>query len=197
MRVQETAVQTDRVWTVPNMLSFLRLLGIPVFLWLVLVPEADGWAAAQLVVASFTDWLEGYIARRTGAISRLGQLLDPIADRLYILATLVGLLLRDIVPLWLVVVLLSRDVVLAVVLAVLKRHGVTGIPVHFLGKAATFCLLIAFPLLLIGAGTGTPAELAKAVGWAFALWGTALYWWAGLLYLVQARAVLARHPVAG
>lgn len=197
MRVQETQVQTDRVWTVPNMLSFLRLLGIPVFLWLVLVPEADGWAAALLVVASFTDWLDGYIARRTGAISRLGQLLDPIADRLYILATLVGLLLRDIVPLWLVVVLLSRDVVLAVVLAVLKRHGVTGIPVHFLGKAATFCLLIAFPLLLIGAGTGAPAELAKAVGWAFTLWGTALYWWAGLLYLVQARAVLARHPVAG
>ena len=93
-----------------------------------------------------------------GSPSRLGQLLDPIADRLYILATLVGLLLRDIVPLWLVVVLLSRDVVLAVVLAVLKRHGVTGIPVHFLGKAATFCLLIAFPLLLIGAGTGAPAD---------------------------------------
>ena len=194
MDVQATEVQTDRILTIPNVLSFLRLLGVPLFLWLVLVPEADGWAFVLLVVSGATDWLDGAIARATGQISRLGQLLDPLADRLYIAATLVGLALRGIIPWWLVVVLLSRDLVLAVVLALLKRRGITGLPVHFLGKAATFCLLWGFPMLLLGAGaTGTTftlAEVARDVGWAFAIWGTALYWWAGILYLEQARRIL-------
>ena len=123
---------------------------MPLFLWLILVPQADGWAVALLMVAGFTDWLDGYLARKWNQITRVGQLLDPVADRLYILATLIGLLLRGIVPAWLVVLLISRDLILAVVLAVLKRRGVTGLPVHFLGKAATFCLLYAFPLLLLG-----------------------------------------------
>jgi cardiolipin synthase len=192
--VQETEVQTDRVLTIPNLLSFLRILGVPLFLWLILVPQADGWAVALLMVSGFTDWLDGTIARATGQISRLGQLLDPIADRLYIAATLVGLAIRAIIPWWLVALLLGRDLVLAVVLAVLKRRGITGLPVHFLGKAATFCLLIGFPLLLLGAaatGAGPSlADVSRAVGWAFAIWGTALYWWAGLLYLVQARQIL-------
>lgn len=192
MEVQETAVQTDRVLTWPNVLSALRLLGVPVFLWLILVPEADGWAVVLLAVSGFTDWLDGYLARRFNQISRLGQLLDPIADRLYILATLVGLLLRGIVPWWFVVILLSRDVIMAVVLAVLKRRGVTGLPVHFLGKAATFCLLYAFPLLLLGDGSWALADAAKVIGWAFAVWGTALYWWAAVLYIGQARRIMAQ-----
>lgn len=194
MEVQETAVQTDRILTIPNILSFMRLLGVPVFLWLILVPEADGWAAVLLVVSGATDWLDGKIARATGQISRLGQLLDPLADRLYIAATLVGLAIREIVPWWLVILLLSRDLVLAIVLAALKRRGITGLPVHFLGKAATFFLLLAFPLILIGAtaaGAGvTLVDAAREIGWAFAIWGTALYWWAGLLYLEQARRIL-------
>jgi cardiolipin synthase len=192
--VQETEVQTDRILTIPNILSFVRLLGVPLFLWLVLVPEADGWAFVVLAVGGFTDWADGAIARATGQISRLGQLLDPLADRLYIAATLVGLAIRAIIPWWLVVLLLARDLVLAIVLALLKRRGITGLPVHFLGKAATFCLLCGFPLLLLGAdatGAGfSPAELARVLGWAFAIWGTVLYWWAGLLYLEQARRIL-------
>jgi cardiolipin synthase len=192
--VQETEVQTDRILTIPNLLSFARLLGVPVFLWLILVPHADGWALVLLLVSGLTDYLDGKIARATGQISRLGTLLDPLADRLYIAATLVGLAIREIVPWWLVVLLLSRDLVLAVVLALLKRRGITGLPVHFLGKAATFNLLYAFPLLLLGdAATGTSltfADLARVLGWAFAIWGTALYWWAGLLYIEQARRIL-------
>lgn len=191
MEVQETQVTSDRVLTLPNVLSFARLLGVPLFLWLILVPEADGWAIALLVVSGITDWLDGYLARRWNQITRVGQLLDPIADRLYILATLFGLLLRDIIPLWLVVLLVSRDVVMAVVLAILKRQGITGLPVHFIGKAATFNLLYAFPLLLLGDGTGTLAETCRVFGWAFAIWGTALYWWAGALYIEQARRILA------
>ena len=191
MEVQQTQVQTDRVLTLPNVLSAVRLLGVPLFLWLILVPEADGWAILLLIVSGFTDWLDGYLARRWNQISRLGQLLDPIADRLYILATLVGLLLRGIVPWWFVVILLSRDVVMAVVLWFLKRRGVVGLPVHFLGKAATFNLLYAFPLLLLGDGSGWWAQPALVFGWAFAVWGTALYWWAGVLYMGQARRILA------
>ncbi|MBK6763785.1 MAG: CDP-alcohol phosphatidyltransferase family protein [Micrococcales bacterium] len=191
MEVQSTQVQTDRVLTVPNILSALRLLGVPLFLWLILVPEADGLAVAVLMLAGFTDWLDGFLARRWHQISRVGQLLDPVADRLYILATLVGLLLRGIVPWWFVVLLVSRDVIMSVVLAVLKRRGVTGLPVHFLGKAATFCLLYAFPLLLLGDGTGSLAQTANVFGWAFAVWGTALYWWAAVLYIGQARRIMA------
>jgi len=190
--VQETRVQTDRVLTFPNILSALRLLGVPLFLWLILVPEADGWAILLLAVSGFTDWLDGYLARRWNQISRVGQLLDPVADRLYIVATLVGLLIRGIVPWWFVAILVARDLVMGVVLAVLKRRGITGLPVHFLGKAATFCLLYAFPLLLLGDGSGALAQTVQVVGWAFAVWGTALYWWAGILYIGQARRILGR-----
>jgi cardiolipin synthase len=198
VEVQETEVQTDRIWTVPNALSFLRLLGVPLFLWLILQDNetADYWAVGLLMVSGFTDYLDGVLARRLSQISRLGQLLDPLADRLYIIATLLGLALRDIVPWWLVIALLARDVVLAATLPILRHLGYGPLPVHFLGKAATFNLLYAFPLLLLGDGTSTLALVARVVGWAFAIWGSALYWWAGLLYLWQVRQ-LAREARRG
>jgi cardiolipin synthase (CMP-forming) len=180
----------DRVLTVPNALSLLRLLGVPLFLWLVLA-ENDGWAILVLAVSGFTDWLDGRIARRWNQTSRLGQLLDPSADRLYILATLVGLTVRGVVPLWLTVVLVGRDALLATTLPVLRRHGYGPLPVNFLGKAATFNLLAGFPLLLLGEGDSLVSQVAHASGWAFAVWGTALYWWAGWLYVVQLRQVIA------
>ncbi len=190
MDVQETEVQTDRVVTIPNILSFLRLLGVPLFLWLILGPQADGWAIVVLAFAGISDYLDGKLARRWNQISRVGQILDPLADRLYILATLIGLLLRDIIPLWLPVVLIARDVILAGFLPALKKRGLTGLPVHFIGKAATFCLLYSFPLILLGAGQGTFASICRVFGWAFALWGTVLYWWSGVLYIEQAVRVL-------
>jgi len=193
--VQETEVQTDRVLTVPNVLSMLRLLGVPVFLWLVLGPQADGAAVLLLVVSGFTDYLDGVIARRFHQISRVGQLLDPLADRLYIFATLLGLGIRGIIPWWVVGILVGRDALLALTLPVLARYGSGPLPVHYLGKAATFNLLCGFPLLLLGDGTGSWALLARVVGWTFAVWGTALYWWAGVLYLEQVRRVVRRGRV--
>lgn len=178
-------VETNRVWTVPNALSFLRLAGIPVFLWLVLVEQADGWAILLLAVAGFTDWLDGQIARRSGQVTKLGKVLDPFADRLYILAVLVGLALREIIPIWLAIALPLRDVLLLLLLPALRRRGLWAAPVHFIGKAATFALLYAFPLLFLADGTGPIAMLAGVFGWAFAVWGTGLYWWAGVLYVVQ------------
>ncbi len=174
-----------RVWTLPNLLSLLRLAGVPVFLWLVLGPEADGLALGLLAVSGVTDFLDGYLARKLGQTSVVGQVLDPVADRLYILAVVVGLALRDIIPWWAAVSLPLRDLLLWGLVPLLRTRGYSALPVHFLGKAATFNLLYAFPLLLLGDGEGTVATLAQVFGWAFALWGIGLYWWAGVLYAYQ------------
>jgi cardiolipin synthase len=175
----------DRVWTLPNALSVLRLLGVPVFLWLLLGPEEDGWALVILMVSGITDWLDGKLARWLNQGSRLGALLDPAADRLYIVCTLVALAIRDVVPVWVVALLLGRELVLGVMLLVLRRYGYPPLQVHYLGKAATLLLLYAFPILLIADGHGTLARVAAPFAWAFTIWGTALYLLAGLLYVVQ------------
>lgn len=172
----------ERVWTVPNALSLARLAGIPLFLWLVLIREADLWAFVVLVVAGASDWFDGYLARRLNQQSRLGELLDPLVDRLYILATLIGLALRDVIGWWLVGLLVGRDLLLLVLLPWLRRSGRIAVPVTFVGKAGTFALLWGFPLLLLGTLPGTWGTVLTAFGWAFALWGTYLYWWAGLRY---------------
>ena len=185
---------TDKVFTVPNVLSFLRLLGVPLFLWLILYQHADLAAVIVLMVGGFTDWLDGFLARRWHQTSRLGQMLDPVADRLYILSTLVALAARHIIPWWLVVILVARDIMLASLVPLLKTRGYTSLPVHFLGKAATFCLLYAFPLVLLGSDDGLGWLPARVIGWAFAGWGTALYWWAGLLYVRQTWTLLRTTP---
>ena len=190
----EPAAAGDRVWTIPNGISAARLLGVPVFLWLVLGPRtatADAWAVGLLIAAAISDWLDGKIARALGQQSRLGQVLDPAADRLYIAATLVALAVRGIIPWWLVGLLAARELTVGVALAVLRRRGFPALQVSFVGKAATLCLLYAFPLLFLGAHGGTAAEIARVTGWAFAIWGTALYWISGGLYLIQARALLS------
>jgi cardiolipin synthase len=179
------------IWTVPNAISALRLLGVPLFLWLVLGPEADVLALVLLMVSGFTDWLDGYLARKLNQTSRLGQILDPVADRLYILAVVVGLAVRDIIPWWVALILPLRDLLLWGLVPFLRTRGYSALPVHFLGKAATFNLLYAFPLLFIGDGSGAIATLGKVFGWAFAIWGIGLYWWAGLLYAWQVRKLMA------
>ncbi|HEY2579964.1 MAG TPA: CDP-alcohol phosphatidyltransferase family protein [Streptosporangiaceae bacterium] len=184
----------DRVLTIPNGISVARLLGVPLFLWLVLGPRtatADAWAVGVLIASAASDWLDGKIARALGQESRLGQLLDPAADRLYILATLIALAIRGIIPWWLLGVLLARELAVGVALAGLSRRGFGPLQVSFVGKAATLCLLYAFPLLFLGAHAGPAATVARVTGWAFAIWGTALYWCAGWLYLTQARGLLA------
>jgi len=181
------ADQQRRILTVPNAISVARLAGVPVFLWLVLGPQADGWAVGLLIAAGLSDWLDGVIARAWNQQSRLGQVLDPAADRLYIAATLIGLAVRAIIPWWLVALLVARELVLAVALLVLRRHGYGPLQVNLVGKTATLCLLYAFPLVLLGSHAGTPALLAQVIGWAFAIWGTFLYWWAAAIYLLQTR----------
>jgi cardiolipin synthase (CMP-forming) len=187
---QEVEAVSNRVLTIPNVLSSLRLLGVPVFLWAILAGH-DVVALVTLMASGVTDYLDGKIARRYGLVSRVGELLDPLADRLYIATTLFGLAWRDVIPWWLVGLLVGREVLLALVLLWVRRYGhQTGLPVHFIGKAATFSLLYAFPLLLLGDGTVTLARLADVFGWAFTIWGTTLYWWAGCLYVYQLSIIL-------
>jgi cardiolipin synthase (CMP-forming) len=184
----------DRILTIPNAISAARLAGVPVFLWLVLGPRtqvADWWAFGLLIASGLSDWLDGKIARALNQQSRLGQLLDPAADRLYIVAAVVALAVRGIIPWWLVGLLAARELLLGVVLAVLRRHGYPPPQVSFIGKAATLCLLYAFPMLLLSSHPAGYAEAARIAGWAFAIWGSALYWCAALLYIEQARRLLA------
>lgn len=184
----------DRVLTVPNAISVLRLLGVPLFLWLILGPEADLWALLVLVASGVSDWLDGVLARKLHQTSSLGALLDPAADRLYILATLIGLVVRGILPWPIAAIIVARELALIPTIVLLRRHGYGPLPVHYLGKAATFCLLYAFPLLLLSDHDGAPGAIAAPFAWAFTLWGTALYVWAGVLYWMQTiRLIRADH----
>ena len=187
----QPADPADRVLTVPNALSLLRLAGVPLFLWLLLGPQQDLLAVLLLAVSGATDWLDGKLARWLDQSSKLGAVLDPVVDRLYTLATLAAFGLRDIVPWWVVGVLVGRDMVLAACLPVLRRYGYGALEVHYLGKAATLNLLYAFPLLLLAeAATGTLGDVARPLAYAFTAWGAALYVWSAVLYLVQVIAAV-------
>jgi len=183
----------SRVVTIPNAISVTRLAGVPVFLWLVLglrSQAGDWWAVGLLIAAGASDWLDGKIARALNQQSRLGQMLDPAADRLYIAATVIALAVRSIIPWWLVGALAARELMLAVVLMVLRRHSYEPLQVSFVGKTATLALYYAFPLLFLGSHPTSYAQIARIAGWAFAIWGSALYWCAGLLYAEQARRLV-------
>ncbi|MGN6723073.1 MAG: CDP-alcohol phosphatidyltransferase family protein [Marmoricola sp.] len=184
------ASPSSAVFTIPNAISALRLLGVPVFVWLVIGLHADVLALLLLMASGITDWADGFLARRLGQISTLGSILDPVADRLYILAVVVGLAWRDFVPWWMVIVLPLRDVLLWALVPFLRSRGYSALPVHYLGKAATFCLLYAFPLLFIARGHGNVSTVAEVLGWAFAVWGIGLYWCAGVIYALQVRRLL-------
>lgn len=173
---------TDAVLTLPNVVSFIRLLTVPLFAWLIIAGQ-DVAAVILLVVFGATDWIDGFLARRLKQRSPLGAKLDPVADRLYILAALVALLVRGIVPLHFVVILVARDVMLALLVPALKKHGVLALPVNWVGKAGTMLLLMAFPLILLGADTSLDLAWAHWAGWAFGWAGAAAYWGAGLLYV--------------
>ena len=173
---------SSRIFTLPNCLSFVRLALVPVFLVL-LISGDYVLALVTLVVSSVTDFLDGVIARRFNQISRLGQLLDPAADRLFIFATLIGLAIQQIVPWWLVLAIVGRDVVLLGLGVILANHRYGPLPVHHLGKVATFCLFYALPIIMIGQAFPAVGFVTDPIGWAFAIWGAFLYWWAGIIYL--------------
>jgi cardiolipin synthase (CMP-forming) len=189
VHVAGDVVVSERVFTIPNALSLLRLLLVPVFAVLI-VTKHDISALVVLMISGFTDYLDGKLARSWGQITRIGQMLDPLADRLYIFTTLLGLAYRGIIPWWLVGLLALRDAILTGALLLLGHYGHDPLPVHFLGKAATFNLLYSFPLLLLGDMQNALGAVSEPVGWGFALWGSGLYWWTAIIYLRQVGWVL-------
>jgi cardiolipin synthase (CMP-forming) len=178
-------VESARVLTVPNLISFARLLGVPLFLYLFLATDAWGWALLVLAIGGLSDWVDGFAARKLHQVSRLGELLDPAADRLYILATIFAFTAKGVLPWAFTIALLAREVVLGVCLLILRRYGYGPLPVHYVGKTATFILLMAFPVLLLAETTGWQHTIVYSSGWALAWWGIVLYWVAGLFYVVQ------------
>jgi CDP-diacylglycerol--glycerol-3-phosphate 3-phosphatidyltransferase len=186
--------RADRVLTVPNALSVIRLALIPAFFYLLLVAHADGWAVAILVFSGGSDWADGKIARLLDQSSRLGELLDPAVDRLYMVTIPIAFGLRGIVPWWIIAVLLARDALLAAELPVLRSRGFTALPVLYIGKAATFALMSAFPLILLGQWDALWSRVVLACGWAFLIWGLYMYLWSFVLYVAQMVLVVRRLP---
>ena len=169
--------------TIPNLLTLLRALGIPIFLYLVLVEKEMGWAVLTLVVAGATDYLDGKVARALKQESRLGELMDPAVDRLYIATVLIAMYVTQALPFFVLLTIVARDLALGVLLIVMKSRGIPPFTVTYLGKAATFNLLYALPLLLLtDSSSGWVADASFIFGWGFALWGIALYLWTGLSY---------------
>jgi cardiolipin synthase (CMP-forming) len=181
---KEAGFLKGEVLNIPNFLSFLRIALVPVFLWL-LLEEMFVSAITVLAVAGLTDFLDGYLARKLNQTTKLGKLLDPVADRLYIFATLLALSATGYVPWWLAGLVILRDLLMLISLPILASVGHRTLPVHYLGKASTFALLYAFPLLLMGRIFEEAAFIITPAAWAFALWGVALYWWSGFVYLWQ------------
>jgi cardiolipin synthase len=176
--------------SIPNMLSILRLVLVPVFLWL-LLNDHTFWALGVLAFAGASDWLDGQIARRFNQITELGKVLDPAADRLYIFASLIGLVINGNVPAWLAVAVIARDVMLLIVYPVLATHGYGPLPVNFLGKAGTFALLYALPLMLLSDLWPAAEFIILPLSWGFAIWGVGLYWLAGLIYVKQVKDLVS------
>jgi CDP-diacylglycerol--glycerol-3-phosphate 3-phosphatidyltransferase len=185
---------TDRVLTVPNVLSAIRLVLIPVFIYALLVAHAQGWAVGILMFSGFSDYADGKIARSLNQSSRLGVLLDPAVDRLYMVTVPIVLALSGIVPWWFVITLLVRDGLLAATLPLLRSRGLTALPVTYVGKAATFALMSGFPLVLLGNWDALWSRVVGAFGWAFLIWGMYMYLWAFVLYAVQMTLVVRRMP---
>jgi cardiolipin synthase len=182
--------------TIPNALTFLRFLGIPLFIWLALDQRADGWAILVLMIGGATDYFDGKLARALNQESRFGEIADPTIDRLYIAATIIVLYIRDAIPLWVILILVARDVSMAILALVIQMRGLPTLQVTYLGKAATFNLLYAFPFLLLALNTNWYGTVAFIFGWAFTGWGVALYLATAIGYFrTGINSIIVRPPV--
>lgn len=182
----------NRVLTVPNLISFLRICSIPYLAWLI-TKHYMFLALVVLAVSAFSDCLDGYIARRWNQVSKLGQILDPIADRLLIVCSTLALAIAKIIPWWALVLVVLRDIIMAILVVVLAQHDYGPLPVNFVGKAGTALLMLAIVSLMIVYAVATE-HMFVLYGAALAcgLWGIVLYWYAGLLYYMQAYMLLVR-----
>ena len=168
---------------IPNALTLLRALGVPLFLYLFLIADEPILSFVVIALGGVTDYLDGKVARYLNQTSDFGAKFDPAVDRLYIAAVIIALANKDYLPWILVISILVRDFLLLLVIFYQKLRRIPFLSVTFLGKAATFNLLYAFPLLLLE-DLAYIGQACYIIGWAFAIWGTSLYFYTGLQYLV-------------
>lgn len=176
---------SPKVFTIPNGLTLLRALGIPLFLWLFLNQHSVGWSFIVLTLGAITDYFDGKVARWLNQESALGAAMDPTIDRAYIAATVIAMAIRDFIPWWLVGLLIARDLYMAALLTYKKTRTGQIFEVTFLGKTATFNLLYAFPFQLLAGDHGL-GRFANILGWSFAIWGIGLYIYTAFDYTVEA-----------
>ncbi|RFD80154.1 CDP-diacylglycerol--glycerol-3-phosphate 3-phosphatidyltransferase [Gardnerella vaginalis] len=182
----------NRVITVPNAISFLRICSIPYLAWLI-TQHYMVVALVVLAISAFSDCVDGYIARRWNQVSKLGQILDPIADRLLIVCSTLALAIAAIIPWWALALVILRDAVMAVLVVILAQYDYGPLPVNFVGKAGTALLMLAIVMLMIVYAVASESMfMVYAAALACGVWGIGLYWYAGLLYLKQACKLLAR-----
>lgn len=192
---RQTAVATDRgLWTIPNVLSILRLLSVPVFVWL-FVSGRENAAVILYAVGAWTDFFDGVIARKFDQVSEIGKLLDPLADRILIIALVVALVARESLSLWLAIAIVARDVLLLSVFPILERRKVPRIAVNFTGKSATAALLFGLTLLAWSETTFPGSGFADEIGLAFTVLGAVLYWAAAAMYAQAARDAIRTMTV--
>ena len=184
------AAPSSRILTIPNLVSFVRLLAIPVFWWVLLVEDDVTLAAWIVFIVGWTDWVDGYLARRLGQVSELGKVLDPVADRLLIASAVIGGLIAGVLPAWLGWGLIAREILMGLVALNLALRGGGTVEVRFLGKAATFALYGAIPAFYLAAA-GVLEWLLRPVGWLLGIIGLVLYWYVAFLYIGDSRAKIA------
>jgi len=180
------------VFTVPNLISLVRLACVPLFVWL-LFGRDEPYAAAWLLGAiGATDWVDGYVARHFNQVSTLGKVLDPVADRIMLGVAIVSILLYEAAPWWVGVSVLAREGLVSIAVLVLGAMGARRIDVSWVGKAGTFLLMWAFPFFLASAADYISwADTARVIAWIFAIPGMVLSWWAALMYVPVAKRALA------
>ncbi|MGH9223864.1 MAG: CDP-alcohol phosphatidyltransferase family protein [Acidimicrobiales bacterium] len=184
----------DRVFTIPNILSFIRLLMIPVFVWMLFGRESRGGAAILLALLGCTDWIDGFIARRFNQVSSLGKILDPAADRLLLGTAVICLLIDGSVPAVVAWPVIIRESVVSVAVVVLAAMGARRIDVTWAGKKGTFALMAAFPLFLVGADEAVGIhDAARVAAWICAVIGLAFSYYAAWKYVPSAKQALAER----
>lgn len=187
---------TNRVVTLPNLISLVRLAAVPAFLWLFLSGNENAGVAVY-AVGAWTDFFDGYLARRLGAVSELGKLLDPLADRVFIIALCIALVGRGVLSAWLALAIVARDILVLGFVPILERKRVERIAVNFVGKSATAALLFGLTALAWSETTFPGAGAGAAVGSGFTVVGAGLYWAAAAMYAAEARSRLRALASAG
>ena len=186
----------DRIFTVPNVITLVRLLCIPLFLWLLFGAHRQTAAAILLAALGATDWIDGFVARRYGQVSTFGKVLDPTADRILVGTAVISILIYGAVPLWFGIATIAREVLVSAMVLLLAAMGAARIDVLWVGKAGTFGLMFAYPTFLLGDGTASWQEPIRVIAWVTGLVGLALAWWAAGSYIAPARRALREGRAA-